>query len=90
MSGLRVGSRALRFEPGTVRPGEYFFDIGTAGATALYLPLMWAGAPSTAAVAGGYPCAVQSLLSLSGHAVAAVPRAPRAAALADHGTGRFP
>jgi len=58
VAGLRVGSRQVRFAPGTVRPGDYFFDIGTAGATSLvlqtvYLPLMLAGGPSTVTIAGG-------------------------------------
>src|SRR5947209_19849159 len=42
--GASVGSSQLDFTPGTVRPGDYRFAIGTAGATALvlqtaYLPL---------------------------------------------------
>ncbi len=37
VNGDRVGSREIRFEPGPVRPGEYLFDIGTAGATSLVL-----------------------------------------------------
>jgi RNA 3'-terminal phosphate cyclase len=35
--GDRVGSEAIAFAPGPVRPGEYSFDIGTAGATSLVL-----------------------------------------------------
>lgn len=42
--GATAGSLQLDFHPGTVRAGDYRFDIGTAGATALvlhtvYLPL---------------------------------------------------
>jgi RNA 3'-terminal phosphate cyclase (ATP) len=42
LSGARVecaemSSRELMFAPGPVRPGEYFFDIGTAGSTILVL-----------------------------------------------------
>jgi RNA 3'-terminal phosphate cyclase (ATP) len=37
VSGDRVGSEAIELAPGPVRPGDYFFDIGTAGATALVL-----------------------------------------------------
>src|SRR5262249_42043931 len=42
--GDAIGSRDLIFEPGTVKPGRYHFNIGTAGATGLvlhtlYLPL---------------------------------------------------
>jgi RNA 3'-terminal phosphate cyclase (ATP) len=35
--GDRVGSEEIVFAPGPVRPGDYFFDIGTAGATSLVL-----------------------------------------------------
>ena len=37
VSGDRVGSAEITFQPGPVRPGDYRFDIGTAGATALVL-----------------------------------------------------
>jgi hypothetical protein len=46
-----VGSEAIAFSSGVVRPGDYFFDIGTAGATALVLqtlllpPALGAAAP---------------------------------------------
>src|SRR5687768_9414548 len=50
--GAEVGSSRVAFRPGPVKPGEYAFDIGTAGALtllaqALALPLALAGAPST-------------------------------------------
>ena len=35
--GDRVGSDEIAFAPGPVQPGDYFFDIGTAGATSLVL-----------------------------------------------------
>src|SRR3954451_23476877 len=35
--GAVVGSSQLTFEPGEVKPGNYRFDIGTAGATSLVL-----------------------------------------------------
>jgi RNA 3'-terminal phosphate cyclase len=49
--GDRVGSEEIEFAPGPVRPGDYFFDIGTAGATSLVLqtlllPLALADGPS--------------------------------------------
>ncbi|MGE5155597.1 MAG: RNA 3'-terminal phosphate cyclase [Bdellovibrio bacteriovorus] len=58
VSGDRVGSREIHFEPGPVRPGEYLFDIGTAGATALVLqtilvPLALAPGPSQVSILGG-------------------------------------
>jgi len=53
--GDRVGSEEIEFAPGPVRPGDYFFDIGTAGATSLVLqtlllPLALALAPDTSSV----------------------------------------
>jgi len=58
LSGDRIGSRELRFAPGPVRPGQYHFDIGTAGATALVLqtvllPLAVADGASRLSVSGG-------------------------------------
>ena len=49
VSGDVVGSNQFTFQPGAVTAGEYHFNIGTAGATALvlhtvYLPLALAGA----------------------------------------------
>ncbi len=46
--GAEKGSLYLRFEPGPVKAGSYFFDVGTAGATGLVfqtvgLPLALAG-----------------------------------------------
>ncbi|HZE96119.1 MAG TPA: RNA 3'-terminal phosphate cyclase [Planctomycetota bacterium] len=37
VSGAEVGSRALRFRPGTVTPGSYTFSVGTAGSATLVL-----------------------------------------------------
>lgn len=57
--GDAVGSKDLTFEPGTVTPGRYHFNIGTAGATGLvlqtlYLPLAWkTGTPSEITIEGG-------------------------------------
>ncbi|HKB01208.1 MAG TPA: RNA 3'-terminal phosphate cyclase [Gemmataceae bacterium] len=58
VTGDTVGSSQLTFEPGPVVPGNYRFDIGTAGATALvlhtvYLPLAVAGGPSEVVLEGG-------------------------------------
>jgi len=51
VNGDRVGSQEVAFAPGPVRPGDYVFDIGTAGATSLVLqtlllPLALADGPS--------------------------------------------
>ncbi|HKI97706.1 MAG TPA: RNA 3'-terminal phosphate cyclase [bacterium] len=53
-----VGTTALAFVPGSVRPGSYRFEIGTAGATslllhALYLPLCLADGSSSLVLGGG-------------------------------------
>lgn len=58
VSGAEVGSDAFEFVPGAVTPGEYEFDIGTAGSTTLVLqtillPLLMADAPSTVVIEGG-------------------------------------
>lgn len=37
VSGNVIGSRELRFVPDTVKPGNYHFDIGTAGSASLVL-----------------------------------------------------
>lgn len=57
VTGDAVGSSQLTFEPGTVKPGHYRFDIGTAGSTSLvlhtvYLPLAMSG-PSEVILEGG-------------------------------------
>lgn len=56
--GARVGASELTFEPGALQPGDYRFDIGTAGSTVLVLQtvlpaLLRAEAPSTVSVRGG-------------------------------------
>jgi len=58
VEGAELGSRAVTFEPGEVRPGEYRFDVGTAGSTTLVLQtilpaLMLAAAPSQLRLEGG-------------------------------------
>ncbi len=37
VEGASLGSQTLEFRPGPVRPGEYTFDVGTAGSTTLVL-----------------------------------------------------
>jgi len=37
VEGDKVGSTSLSFEPGTVEPGDYRFDVGTAGSITLVL-----------------------------------------------------
>jgi RNA 3'-terminal phosphate cyclase (ATP) len=56
--GASVGSASLDFKPQSLRPGDYHFRIGTAGATGLvlhtvHLPLALQHAPSTVTVEGG-------------------------------------
>ncbi len=58
VKGAVLGSQELTFEPRPVRPGEYHFDIGTAGSTALVLqalllPLALAEGPSRLTLSGG-------------------------------------
>jgi RNA 3'-terminal phosphate cyclase (ATP) len=59
LRGASLGSSDLEFRPGTVAPGTYRFDIGTAGATGLvlhtlYLPLaLGANRPSHLTLVGG-------------------------------------
>jgi len=58
LDGNKLNSTQLIFEPGAVLPGEYRFDIGTAGATALvlqtiFLPLSFASTSSHVIITGG-------------------------------------
>ena len=58
IEGAAVGSRALRFVPGAVRPGRYRFEVGTAGSSSLVLqtvalPLALARGPSEVSIGGG-------------------------------------
>lgn len=58
VTGNELGSQELEFFPGTVKPGNYHFSVGTAGSTTLVLqtvlpPLMIAEAPSTLTLEGG-------------------------------------
>ncbi len=56
--GDKIGSTHLIFEPGEVKPGEYHFEIGTAGSTTLvlhtvYLPLALCNGHSRLTITGG-------------------------------------
>jgi RNA 3'-terminal phosphate cyclase (ATP) len=58
VEGAAPGSQRLYFAPGATRPGEYRFDVGTAGSTALVLqaillPLAFARGPSRVVLTGG-------------------------------------
>ncbi|PKO21008.1 MAG: RNA 3'-phosphate cyclase [Chloroflexi bacterium HGW-Chloroflexi-1] len=58
VEGAHLGASELRFQPGAVRPGDYRFDIGTAGAASLvlqtiFLPLGLAAGPSEVTIIGG-------------------------------------
>jgi RNA 3'-terminal phosphate cyclase (ATP) len=58
IEGAHVGSSKLVFAPGKLAPGDYHFDIGTAGSTTLVAqtvlpPLILADAPSRLLLAGG-------------------------------------
>ena len=78
IGGAFEGSPDVRFEPGPVVPGEYRFEIATAGAVTLVLqavlpPLALAGAPSSVEVTGGTHVPLSpSLDYLSRHWAAAV------------------
>ncbi|QEG23927.1 RNA 3'-terminal phosphate cyclase [Mariniblastus fucicola] len=56
--GAEIGSREIFFEPGTVSPGDFRFQISTAGSITLVLQtvlpaLMMADAPSSLTLSGG-------------------------------------
>jgi len=58
VSGAEIHSQTLHFRPQRVTPGNYSFDIGSAGSTTLVLqtilpPLMIADAPSSVLIEGG-------------------------------------
>jgi RNA 3'-terminal phosphate cyclase (ATP) len=58
VEGAELGSQEIVLEPGDVVPGQYRFEIGTAGATSLvlhtlYVPLALAGGPSELVIRGG-------------------------------------
>lgn len=58
VDGDVLGSTALTFTPGAVRPGAYTFEVGTAGSAGLVLqavlpPLLVADGPSTLVITGG-------------------------------------
>jgi len=58
VSGATLGSQTLEFEPGDVRPGDYSFDVTTAGSVSLvfhtlFLPLSLAGNESRVTIRGG-------------------------------------
>jgi RNA 3'-terminal phosphate cyclase (ATP) len=58
VEGAELGSMELAFAPGAVRPGEYRFDVGSAGSTTLVLQtvlpaLLTAAGPSQVRIIGG-------------------------------------
>jgi len=58
LEGAELGSTAISFTPGVVRPGDYHFAVGTAGSGTLVLqtilpPLMLASGPSKLVIEGG-------------------------------------
>ena len=58
VAGAEVGSRELSFQPGRAKPGNYRFDVGSAGSTTLVLqtilpPLLMAGVESQVQLIGG-------------------------------------
>jgi RNA 3'-terminal phosphate cyclase (ATP) len=58
VEGLAIDSRRIVFRPGRVKPGNYFFDVGTAGSVtlilqALLLPLALVSGPSRIRLRGG-------------------------------------
>lgn len=58
IEGAQLGSQTLSFHPSGIRPGEFRFDIGTAGSTSLVLqaivpPLSFADSGSIVTLIGG-------------------------------------
>ena len=58
LSGASLGSTAIEFAPQQLQPGQYHFNIGTAGSTSLVFqtvlfPLAMAEGPSTVTIKGG-------------------------------------
>ncbi len=58
VAGAELGSQTLVFEPGQVRPGDYTFNVGTAGSCTLVLQtvlpaLMLCSEPSRVSLSGG-------------------------------------
>lgn len=58
VQGAQLGSATLTFRPATIQAGDYYVDIGTAGAASLvlqtiFLPLSAAGAVSRVRLVGG-------------------------------------
>jgi RNA 3'-phosphate cyclase len=58
VTGAVLGSSAIVFKPGEVRPGRYQFDIGTAGSTSLvlqtiFVPLSRTRVASSVTITGG-------------------------------------
>src|SRR5688572_18364502 len=58
LTGAELKSREITFRPRALKPGDYRFDIGTAGSSTLVLqtvlpPLMTASAPSRVVITGG-------------------------------------
>ena len=56
--GEELGSKSIKFFPGSIKSGNYTFDIGTAGSTSLllqtiYLPLSFANHYSKVTIYGG-------------------------------------
>ena len=55
---VKLGAKTFTFQPGQVQPGQYFFDIGTAGSISLLLqallpPLLFSSGPTTLRLRGG-------------------------------------
>ncbi|MBE9479689.1 MAG: RNA 3'-terminal phosphate cyclase [Chloroflexi bacterium] len=58
VEGARLGSRGIEFQPSSIHPGSYRFEIPTAGSTSLvlqtvFLPLGAADSPSEIEIIGG-------------------------------------
>ncbi len=58
VNGATLGSQTLQFEPGEMRPGDYSFDVTTAGSVSLvfqtlFLPLSLADGESRVTIRGG-------------------------------------
>ena len=70
--GAEVGSKEVYFEPGPVRGGDYFFDVGTAGSISLVLQallpaLAYADAPVRLEIRGGTDVKMAPLIDYVRH-----------------------
>ena len=78
VSGAGLGSLSLKFCPGTIKSGDYCFEIGTAGSVSLLLqtiffPLSFVKGHSSVTIRGGTHVPIQSLSALPQGTMAFLP-----------------